>query len=254
MSKLAYHSSMLCGWHPAAPALQTATEGARHTMPQNVEEWRFLWKLLHHCWRKVPTSGIHYVTLTHLHRLSLWYSDWNNIAFFTCEPVTCLSFAARAFYQSQLRFFHRPTSFLCGSLLISTFIFDILQIPSGSSHICSGCSALTCLLVATVPHWLSFVRFKWFFLACPGKSSGCVSNRARRLPSKSFSIFTWFSPYHSTLQSGILIALLKWTISSLINPYKITIRNPRLPVTLSILNVTVRLDAIYWYLRMACIT
>lgn len=52
MSELAYHSSMLCGCHPAAPALQTAAEGARHTTPQNGEEWRFLWKLLHHCWRK----------------------------------------------------------------------------------------------------------------------------------------------------------------------------------------------------------
>jgi len=75
----------------------------------------------------------------------------NNIAFFTCEPVTYLSFAARAFYQSQLCFFRRPASSLCGSL-INMFVFDIPQIPSGCSHICSWCSALTCIPMATGPH------------------------------------------------------------------------------------------------------
>jgi hypothetical protein len=160
------------------------------------------------------------------------------MAFFTCEPLTCLSFAARAFYQSQLRSFHKPTSSLCGSLLISRFVFDILQIPSGAAVFVVGAVHSLVSPMATGPHWLTFMSFKWFFSACPGEWSGCVLNRARPLSSKSLSIFNWFSRYHSTLQSGMLSALLKYTIGSLINPYKITIRSPKFPVTLSILNVT----------------
>jgi hypothetical protein len=35
------------------------------------------------------------------------------------------------------------------SRLISMLVFDILQLPSGYIQICSGCSAATCILLAT---------------------------------------------------------------------------------------------------------
>jgi len=63
-----------------------------------------------------------------------------------CEPIAYLSFATQAFCQSQL-FFLRGLSFVMAlweSLLLSMFVFDILQIPSGHRQIFSGCNAPTC--------------------------------------------------------------------------------------------------------------
>jgi len=64
-----------------------------------------------------------------------------------CEPIAYLSFATQAFHQSQLSFssWFVFVMSLQGSLLLSMFVFDILQIPSGHRQIFSGCSAPTCI-------------------------------------------------------------------------------------------------------------
>jgi hypothetical protein len=100
MSELAYHSGMLRGYH-APPAFQTAAERARHT-PHYVEESRCQRKLLDYCRRKVPSSAMYYGTTTNAHALSPYGNtlDYNYTAFCsTCEPVTCLSYAAGALCQ-----------------------------------------------------------------------------------------------------------------------------------------------------------
>jgi hypothetical protein len=126
---------------------------------------------------------------------------------------------------------------LCGSFLTSIFVFGILQIPSGCCHIFSWCIALTFLPVqrdlTEYPSW----GFSDFSQPLQTNGLGLKSGHDRFLPNPSPLLHDFF-PYHSTLQSGILIAWLKWTISSLIIPYKITIRSLSLPVTLSILLVT----------------
>lgn len=236
LSELAYHSSVLCGWHPAA---QTAAEGARHTTPQNVEEWRFSWKLLHHCWRKgsqkwnslchsnplsqafatvfwaATISRSSRVNLLPIYRLLLALSTNRNCVFFTdrLRPYVAHFWSTRL-SSIFCKFLAGAAVFVVGSVhsLASAWQRDLTDYPSWGLNDFSQPVQANGRDVSLIGH------------------DGFLPN-----PSP---FFAWFSPYHSTLHSGMPMPLLRWTISSLINPYKMTVRSFRLPVTLPILNVT----------------
>jgi hypothetical protein len=94
---------------------------------------------------RVPASGMHHGVLTDAPTLTLWCSNESDIAFFTCQRITYLTFPGRSRYQLQLCLSSRTDLAMLSSrcsVLISTFVFDILQISSECCHVCSGCIAL----------------------------------------------------------------------------------------------------------------
>jgi hypothetical protein len=89
---------------------------------------------------------MHHGVLTDAPTLTLWYSNESDIAFFTCQRITYLSFPGRARCQLQLCVFSWTDLVMSSrcSLVISTFVFDVLQISSECCYICRRCIALTC--------------------------------------------------------------------------------------------------------------
>jgi hypothetical protein len=157
---------------------------------------------------RVPTRGMHYGVLTDApHPLTLFYSNESDIAFSTCQRITHLSFPGRARYHSQLCVFSWTDLVMLSSrcsLVISTFVFDILQIPSACWHTCRGCIALTCKTPSpgSRPVCTSLRRnLKIFRLF---KSCHRINNKRFSLPLLPFS-FRHYSTRRTLVSSQIVL-------------------------------------------------